>query len=82
MSTTSTTLTKRQKQILRFVAKRIVNLEPPTYREISGHFGLASTNGITVAMKSLQRKGYVKLIPNKSRGIRLTEQGLEFYRGT
>ena len=54
-------LTKRQQQILDFIAVSIDDLGyPPTLREIGEHFGIRSTNGVNDHLKALEKKGYLR----------------------
>jgi repressor LexA len=71
-------LTKRQKQVLRFIRRKIIQGIPPTRREISAG-GLGSDNPSASAsyLEALEKKGYIKRSPRISRGIRLTELGKE-----
>ena len=73
-----TPLTKRQKQVLRFIRRKIIQGLPPTRREISAD-GLGSDNpGASVShLEALEKKGYIKRFPRISRGIRLTKLGKE-----
>jgi repressor LexA len=43
----------------------------PTIREIGDAFRIRSTNGVRHHLTSLERDGYIKLVPRKSRGIRV-----------
>jgi len=70
-------LTRRQQQILDFIADAIAEGYPPTLAEIARHFGFNSPNAAVDHLKALARKGAIELIEGASRGIRLTaEQGL------
>lgn len=68
-------LTKRQKNFLNFIQDKI-RLEgiPPTIREIGVHFDFSSTGTVRDYLKILNRKGYLKLTPRKSRSIELTRR--------
>ncbi len=73
-------LTRRQREILEFIALR--NGErgyPPSRAEIAAHFGIRSLTGVKDHLKALDRKGYIELRDGVSRGIRLltpVQQGL------
>ena len=68
-------LTGRQKEVLRFIENFLFTRGfPPTLREIAEGIGLGIKNIASVQkhLKSLERKGYIKRIPRKTRGIELT----------
>lgn len=44
----------------------------PTYQELANITGAKSANGIVQTLERLQRKGWIKLTPHKSRSIKLT----------
>jgi repressor LexA len=65
-------LTRRQQQILEFIARRHDESGyPPSRAEIAEHFGMRSLNGVKDHLKALDRKGYIELRDGVSRGIRL-----------
>ena len=64
-------LTKRQQEILDFIALSIDDRGyPPTLREIGEHFGIKSTNGVNDHLKALEKKGYLRREDLKSRAMR------------
>jgi len=68
-------LTNRQKEVLRFIENFLLTRGfPPTLREIAEGIGLGVKNIASVQkhLKSLEKKGYIKRIPRKTRGIELT----------
>lgn len=66
-------LTKRQKEILNFISDHIDSEGfPPTRNEISKHFGFRSPNAAESHLRTLQRKGVIKIQAGHSRGIILT----------
>ncbi|HDL60072.1 MAG TPA: repressor LexA [candidate division WOR-3 bacterium] len=68
-------LTGRQKEVLRFIENFLLTRGfPPTLREIAEGIGLGIKNIASVQkhLKSLEKKGYIKRIPRKTRGIELT----------
>ncbi len=68
-------LTRRQEHILEFIREfHDENRIMPTVREIGAEFGISSPNGVVAHLKSLERKGHIKLIPRTSRGIVLTHK--------
>jgi repressor LexA len=46
----------------------------PTKREIADHFGWASSNAAVTHCFALAEKGFIKLVPGRSRGIQLTDK--------
>jgi len=64
------TLTQRQMEILRFIARTTEERGfPPTIREIGGEFNIRSTNGVNDHLKALERKGYLNRGEQKSRSF-------------
>jgi repressor LexA len=65
-------LTRRQKQILDFVAKHIEKRGyAPTIEEIGEHFGLSSLATVHKHLTNLQEKGLIKRAWNRSRAMEL-----------
>ena len=68
-------LTNRQRVILEFIRDRIrEHGNSPTIREIGGHFGISSTNGVRQHITALIKKGYLKKQALISRGLELTHR--------
>lgn len=68
----TSSLTKRQSEILRFIQQGIVrNGYPPTIREIASRFSLNSTRTVYDHVAALEKKGYVRRDRGKGRGLRL-----------
>jgi len=66
-------LTKRQKEVLSFIANHISKHSyPPTIREIAEHFRI-SVKGAYDHVAALKRKDYLKQDGNRSRTMALTE---------
>ncbi len=63
-------LTIRQREILSFLV-RFLNEKgyPPTVREIAFHFGLKGPRSPKRRLDALERKGYIRKMPGKSRAI-------------
>jgi repressor LexA len=64
-------LTDKQQKILEFVksyAKQ--HGYPPTFREIGDYFGFGWTASKT-HLKAIERKGFIKITPSRSRGIEI-----------
>ena len=68
-------LTARQSEILELIRTHIAEQGcPPTRAEISGALGFRSANAAEEHLRALERKGYLEIVPNSSRGIRLLEE--------
>ncbi len=68
-------LTDRQLEVLRFIARQIEDCGyPPTIREIGEALDIRSTNGVTDHLKALERKGFLTRDPVKSRALIPTPQ--------
>jgi repressor LexA len=68
------TLTTRQKQILDFISKSVIEKGyPPTVREVADSFGI-SVKGSYDHIKALERKGQIECGPGRSRAIKLLGQ--------
>jgi repressor LexA len=66
-------LTKRQKQVYRFIRGHIKEFQrPPTIREIVKQFQFSDTNSVTCHLNPLIAKGWIEKDPTHSCGIRLT----------
>src|SRR5450755_1454023 len=64
-------LTERQQKVLDFISSSIENRGyPPTLREIGGHMGIRSTNGVNDHLKALEKKGWLERQELKSRALR------------
>lgn len=73
--TMSKELTKRQRDVLDFIAEMIDKKGfPPTIREIGSKFRISSTNGVRAILSALTQKGYIRRKPLLSRGIELLTQ--------
>lgn len=71
---TEAALTSRQEQIFDFVTEHIeIHGFPPCISEIQNHFSFKSPNAVVQHLKALDRKGWIKRHPHKSRGIEITE---------
>lgn len=69
-------LTNRQRDILRFIASSTERLGyPPTRREICDRFGFRSSNAASDHLSAIERKGFIRVVPEIARGIVLTERG-------
>ena len=67
-------LTRKQKEILEFIKKTMFKKGvSPTFREIMQFFGFKSIKTVQDHIKALEKKGYIKKDPNKSRSIILDD---------
>jgi repressor LexA len=67
-------LTRKQKEILEFIKKTTFKKGiSPTFREIMQFFGFKSIKTVQDHLKALEKKGYIKKDPNKSRSIVLDD---------
>ena len=65
-------LTKRQRSILEFIEAQVrENGFPPSVREIGAEVGLTSPSSVHSQLATLQRHGYLKRDPAKTRAIRV-----------
>ena len=70
-------LTDRQKEILDFICQyKDENGYPPTLREIGKHFDISSTFGVKRHLDALEKKGFIAIINNMSRGISILKPEL------
>jgi repressor LexA len=64
-------LTAKQKKVLNFISQSLERRgKAPTYREIQGHFGYASTQAVAGHIDALVKKGHLK---KEERGFRSLE---------
>lgn len=65
-------LTERQARVLKFIQDHYKKFGyPPTIREIAEHIGAKWNHGVERHLQALERKGYLKRSPVKSRGLQL-----------
>ena len=68
----SVPLTDTQRRVLKFLGNYLSeNGYPPSRQDVCKEFGYASLNAAQTVLTALQKKGWIKLIPNVSRGIRV-----------
>ena len=69
-------LTARQREVLDFVRHFMTRVGyPPTVREIGSHFGFVPRS-VFAPLKALERKGYLRRDPAKSRSLQLLDASL------
>jgi repressor LexA len=67
-------LTQQQQKLLSFVLDHTrTKGHPPTIREIGRSFGFRSTGTVRDHLRALERKGYVRTLRGKSRGLLPTD---------
>ena len=66
-------LTEKQKEFLGYISRYIEEWQQsPSFEEICSHFGFSSYNTVTTYLKTLERKGYIRL-PGKKNQKRAIE---------
>jgi len=69
-------VTKRQKELLRFVYKFFADSGyPPSFEEIKDKLEISSNQAVIDHLKSLENKGLVKREPGDARGLAITKLG-------
>ena len=67
-------VTARQRQVYEFICRYLeTNNQPPTIAEIGGQFQMTSSASVHSILSALEREGFIKRIPNVSRGIELVK---------
>lgn len=67
-------LTEKQSKIYEFIVSwQETRGYPPTQGEIRDHFGFGSPNAVRTHLKLIEKKGYIRLISGKARGIQLIQ---------
>jgi len=75
MRAKSERLTDRQKAIIKFIEKHVIQHGfPPTIREIGEATGIASTSVVNYNLNKLMRLGYLTRTSTKSRGLKLVAE--------
>jgi repressor LexA len=71
-------LTDRQESILIFIQQFLQETGyPPTLRQIGKSFGISSTFGVKRHLDALEKKGYLNVESNASRGISLIKDEID-----
>jgi repressor LexA len=66
-------LTEKQKTFLTYISRYVADWgRSPSFEEIRSHFGFTSYNTVTTYLKTLERKGYIRL-PSKKNQKRAIE---------
>jgi len=68
-------ITARQRHVYDFISRYTeANRQPPTIAEIGNQFHLTSSASVHGILSALEREGFIKRIPNVSRGIEIVKQ--------
>ena len=68
-------LTDRQKQVLDWIKGHIRQYGvPPTRTELAHGLGLAEASSVTAHLKRLAEGGWIEIVPNKNRAIRVLDE--------
>ena len=69
-------ITARQRRVLDYIKRYFeIRSEAPTIAEIGKEFGMSSSASVHHVVSTLEREGFIRRIPNVSRGIELVEEG-------
>jgi repressor LexA len=68
-------VTARQRQVYEFIRRYLeAQSQPPTIAEIGRQFQMTSSASVHSILSALEREGFIKRIPNVSRGIEVLKQ--------
>jgi len=68
-------VTARQRHVYEFIFRyQEIHHQPPTIAEIGKQFQMSSPASVHSILSALEREGFIKRIPNVSRGIELIQQ--------
>ncbi len=68
-------VTARQRHVYEFISRyQEIHHQPPTIAEIGKQFQMTSPASVHSILSALEREGFIKRIPNVSRGIELIKQ--------
>ena len=72
-------LSKRQGEILKYIKSCIIKKGyPPSVREIGAAVGLSSSSSVHSNLEALEKKGYIRKSPNKSRTIEVVDEDFSY----
>ena len=76
MADTKKTLSKKQREILDYLKKEIIEKGfPPSVREICTAVNLKSTSSVHAHLEALEKKGYIRKDATKPRAIEILDDG-------
>src|ERR1044071_10425535 len=68
-------ITARQRRVLDYIKRYFeIRSEAPTIAEIGKEFSMSSSASVHHVVSTLEREGFIRRIPNVSRGIQLVEE--------
>lgn len=74
-------ITEKQRQILEFVKQEILHKGyPPAVREICEAVNLKSTSSVHAHLETLERNGYIRRDPSKTRAIEIVDENFNLER--
>ena len=74
-------ITSKQQQILDYIKEEILKRGyPPAVREICEAVGLKSTSSVHAHLESLEKKGYIRRDPSKTRAIEIIDDSFNITR--
>ena len=74
-------ISKKQEEILEYIKEQILNKGfPPSVREICEAVGLKSTSSVHAHLETLEKNGYIRRDPTKSRTIEILDDSFEMVR--
>lgn len=74
-------ITEKQRQILEFVKQEILRKGyPPAVREICDAVNLKSTSSVHAHLETLERNGYIRRDPSKTRAIEIVDENFNLGR--
>lgn len=74
-------ITEKQRQILEFVKQEILRKGyPPAVREICEAVNLKSTSSVHAHLETLERNGYIRRDPSKTRAIEIVDENFNLGR--
>ncbi len=77
----SNAITVKQREILDYIKKTILKRGyPPAVREICEAVGLKSTSSVHAHLETLERRGYIKRDPTKTRAIEIVDDSFQAVR--
>ena len=72
------TITDKQREVFDFLKSYIEeNGRSPSYEEIKEETGLSHKSAVHNIIKSLERRGWIKTLPHKSRAIEIIHESAE-----
>ena len=75
--TSGADLSPRQAEIVRYLHESLRSGASPSFADIAGHFGWSSPHSVTWHLDTLERKGYVRRVPNQPRAIAVLKLPVE-----